>query len=346
MNGTADGWRRDDGAVATDGVVVVARASAVLVPAAGRVTTAEGACDGVRIAWHRALYVSSPTVTDVPGGPALATRAAELPCNDTLGRPAPAKPKPTLIVHRVPGVPTAAALLLADDRRTLSLAPGFFPDVPSHPAYRYLEHVTPTADGWSCEAARHTLGGKSGVVARGRVPLSVKSAPWLRGVIHDGLVVGRVDARTDLSGLRRRAGLPFARNGERLEAVVSVCRSGGRPIGLLIRSLRHAPRVRLKVKVQVPGATRSRSFRVECGPVAGGALDPAAACRAVDADPRLTKNPSFYEGPSIPDDSYWVVVTGRVEDRSISVAIDGCGLPGHGPALRWARLTGVARAPS
>ena len=225
--------------------LMLAATCALATGATFRLPGATASCVG-NVTWNDVSYLATETTSDVPLGSRLATKARIPECNDTGTSPNPS-PRSTARVRRAAGINPYVALLVDDgNRRTLYLAEGYLASVASHPAYPYLPHSTPASEGLTCARRSRNLGGTVMTLplpGSDSLPLTTRSAPWLRGLISDGLVFGRLDPRTRLQ-LPVTHGLPHLTTGMRVEAAVSVCRKAGRRPALLIRTLHQVSNVR------------------------------------------------------------------------------------------------------
>ena len=168
------------------------------------------------VRWHQVTYLGM-------GGPAegLALPAAGAAlsggvvpgCNDTVvtgldGRPlSPTEPDTAVDLRRVRNVPAALAVMTTGPYGGLYLAPGYLPQLASHPLHRLFR---PNA-GRGCGSATRLTGTVSGQPASA---LGVRAGSRLLDV----LVQRRTAVRAPL-----RAGQPRLRNGDRVRLSGRAC---------------------------------------------------------------------------------------------------------------------------
>jgi hypothetical protein len=163
------------------------------------------------VRWHGTTYFGGRTLRNLPLGVAL--RGGVVPgCNDTPGADEPDMP---IALRSIPRVPLRTAV--AGDRRTLYLAPGYFPQLPDFPLHAWLfaRPSAPIERPARCDTRR-----------RVRLTGAVKSAIFGFLVLRTSRreVEVFVDARTRIPHAPGR--LPRARNGAKVRVDGVECRRG------------------------------------------------------------------------------------------------------------------------
>jgi hypothetical protein len=189
----------------------VATALAVAGAAAGSSSRAT-AC-AATVQWHGTTYFGSRTLRDLPIGFAL--RGGVVPgCNDTPGANAPDMPT---ALRSIPRVALRTAVAVSGDRRTLYLAPGYFPQLPDFPLHAWLfrRRAAPVERPATCDT-------RTRVRVTGTVESAILGFLVLRVRAHELAVF--VDAHTRIPHARGR--LPYARRGATARVRGVECRRG------------------------------------------------------------------------------------------------------------------------
>lgn len=133
---------------------------------------------------------------------------------------------------RMRGVPPAITVGLRGQPRWVYLAPGYFPELPTHPLHRALYGRSSRRDATRGRRCSRLL------LARGQVRST--PGPSFAFILRhqDGRELAlEVDARTRVNGLKR-AGQAYVRAGERIQVLGRRCAGGGYDPTLVVRRLR------------------------------------------------------------------------------------------------------------
>jgi hypothetical protein len=189
----------------------VAVAIALAVAGAAAASSKHATVCAATARWHGTTYFGGHTLRDLPLG--FAVRGGVVPgCNDT---PGPNEPDMPIALRSIPRVPLRTAV--AGDRRTLYLAPGYFPQLPDFPLHAWLfaGPNAPIERPALCDTRRR-------VRLTGRVESAIFGFLVLRATRRQVEVF--VDARTRIPHPRGR--LPYARQGAKVRVVGVECRRG------------------------------------------------------------------------------------------------------------------------